>query len=116
MEEQGNGREFQRGRAQGETDTTLAGHTQHLAKINGSMEKVAERLDRLTLQMQRMADSMEADRATVVKTALALKEADEARRQKGEQRWTPAARAFAVLAVLVSLASLITYILISHGH
>jgi hypothetical protein len=96
--------EFRRGRIQGSTDATLAEHAAHLDKINGSMERVATRLGELTLQMQRMADSMEADRATVLTTAKALRDADEARRDKDVQRWSPLARIIAVMGAVAGSA------------
>jgi hypothetical protein len=57
-----------------------------------------------------MADSMDADRVTVIKTAAALKAADEARRQQGEQRWSPWARlalAATTIAAVLSAAGII---------
>jgi hypothetical protein len=89
---EGNGSEFERGRAKGETDTILADHTGQLAKIDLFMGKVVERLDSLVMLQQRMADSMDADRATVKTTAAALEAAERARREKGDQRWSPLTR------------------------
>jgi hypothetical protein len=87
-----------RGFAAGEIAARLAGHDERLAKINGSMNEVAEALQSLTLAVQRLGDQAVARDATVVTTAKALKEAEEARRDKTEQSWTPLTRTIALMA------------------
>lgn len=89
----------------------LAGHDRHFEKINGSMEKVAKNLADLNLGIQRLVDSGEADRATVLTTAAALKAADDARRDKGEARWTPFQRASAIILTLVAVLGVIVAVL-----
>jgi chromosome segregation ATPase len=76
----------------GRVDERLAGHDSHFKMINGSLKEIAANLASLNLSMQRMEDSAKSDRATVVTTAKALREAEDARRDKGEARWTPVQR------------------------
>ena len=101
----GNSDEYERGRAQGETDTILAHHGARLDAMNGFMEKAADRLDALVLLQQRMADSMDADRATVKTTAAALEAAERARRENGDQRWSPLTRLGVVVGSIAGLAT-----------
>jgi hypothetical protein len=94
----------------GRVDATLSEHGTHLAKINGSIDRFADEVVKLTLEIQRLADSAEADRKTVLTTAKALKDADDARRDKGQQHWTPVQRLLAVLAGLGGLIAVIAEI------
>ena|SRR5450755_2912611 len=96
-----NGSQFDRGVAAGEIAQRLKEHDKHFDKINGSMEKVAGNLAELALQMQRLADAAGADRQTVIVTAAALKDAEEARRDRTESRWSPLTR-FGVFAGIVA--------------
>jgi hypothetical protein len=102
---------YDRGVAAGEIAQRLAGHDQHLAKINGSMDRVADRLDALVLAVQRLADATAADRATVVTTAAALKDADEARRATDVRHWTPFQRGIAVIGAIGVIATIVYYAL-----
>jgi hypothetical protein len=103
--------DYDRGVAAGEIAQRLAGHDEHLAKINGSMDRVAGRLDALVLAVQRLADATAADRATVVTTAAALKDADEARRATDVRHWTPFQRTFAVIGAIGVVATIVYYAL-----
>jgi hypothetical protein len=110
--------EFDQGRAAGEIAERLRGHDQHLARINGSMDRVADRLEalvrgnqELVLAVQRLGDAASSDRATVLTTAKALKDADDVRRDKTETRWSPMTRLLAVIGTLAALiAAIVAYI------
>jgi len=109
----------------GQIDQELASHGRRLDRINGSMEKVADRLGSIdhraaamSMTLQRLEDQMVAAKATVEATAKALREADEARRLadetkrvSAEQRWTPVQRAVAVLTVVLVAAGVLVSIL-----
>jgi septal ring factor EnvC (AmiA/AmiB activator) len=116
---------YERGVKAGKIDEELANHGRRLDKINGSMEKVAERLGSIDhraagmeMALQRLEDQMVAAKATVEATAKALREADDARRKAdetkratAEQRWTPVQRTVAVLTVVLVAAGVIVSIL-----
>jgi hypothetical protein len=106
-----NGSDYDRGHAAGEISERLREHDHHFMRINGSMEKVATRLGDLILQVQRLADAAEADRQTVVTTAAALKDADAARRDSSETRWSPLMRLGIATGVLAALASVLAIVL-----
>lgn len=91
----------------GRVDAILADHTSHLGKINGSIDRFTGELHNLVLEIQRLADAAEADRSTVKVTAQALKEAEEARRDRSDSGWTPLQRAMAVITVLISFAGIL---------
>lgn len=93
--------DYERGRV----DAELAEHAQHLKQINGSIGRFADNLHDLVLAIQRLADAAEADRSTVKTTASALREAEEARRDKSAAGWTPVQRLLAVVAGLAALAT-----------
>ena len=63
-------------------------------------------LKSLTQTLQEGAD---ADKKTAVALALALKEADETRRTKSEQSWSPVTRLFAVLTTIATLLGVYFY-------
>jgi uncharacterized protein YdcH (DUF465 family) len=111
-----NGSQFDRGVAAGEISQRLKEHDQHFAKINGSMERVADELAKQTLAIQRMSDAMTANEATVLKTAAALKDADEARRDQSETRWSPLARLGAVAVIIGAIASVVAIVLANVIH
>jgi len=108
------GGEYERGHLAGEIAARLAGHDRHFASINGSLVKVAENgieqtkaLNALRLAVQRLADQADANQRTVITTAAALKDAEEARRTSSESSWSPWQKALAVLLAAVAVADLI---------
>lgn len=102
-----NGDEFRRGRAQGQTDATLTEHSAHLARINGSMERVAGEIHELVLGVQRLADAADADRKTAISLAAALEKADAARRISSETHWSPMARTLTVIVAVAVVAGVV---------
>ena len=97
---------YDRGTVAGKIDARLAGHDQHFATINGSLEKVASELHELKLAVQRLGDQAVSRDATVVTTAAALKDAEDARRSKSEQTWSPFAKTITVLGVCIAALGL----------
>ena len=85
-------------------------------QINGSMADVATELSGLRMQIQRLADSAEADRKTVVTTAAALKDAEAARRDTSEVRWSPLTRLGVIVGILAGVAGLVALVLASLRH
>ena len=98
---------YDRGHIAGEIAARLAGHDEHFAAINGSLANIAGEMHALTLAVQRLGDQAVARDATVVTTAAALKDAEDARRGKAEQIWTPFARMIAVLGGLAAVAAVV---------
>jgi hypothetical protein len=90
--------DFQRGHTAGEIAARLAGHDKHFAAINGSLGDVATEMHDMTLAVQRLGDQAEAAARTVITTAAALKDAEEARRGRASASWTPFQRFLAALA------------------
>jgi hypothetical protein len=95
------------GRDAGRIDARLAGHDKHFAAINGSLATIADELAGLKLAVQRLGDQAVARDATVVTTAAALKDAEEARRAKSEQTWSPLAKVMASLGTLATVAGVV---------
>lgn len=60
----------------------------------------------MTLAVQRLGDQADAAAKTVVTTASALKDAEDARRGKAEQSWSPVQKLLAVVGVIVAVAGL----------
>lgn len=101
-----NAEAFDRGAEVGRVAAVLDQHGDHLAKINGSMERVATELRRMndndhgrTLAIQRLADAFEAAQQTELAKAKALREADDARR-------SALVRAVSVVALLLTAVGL----------
>lgn len=102
---------YERGVAAGEISARLAGHDAHFALINGSLIEVAAEMKAVNLQLQRMADAMQADRERAVATATALREAEEARRTAAERHWTPLGRAAVLASALAALAGVAAFLI-----
>lgn len=98
---------FERGVTAGEIATRLADHDQHLQKINGSMDRVADELHEMNLVLQEIKQQRTADAATVLTTAAALEKAEQARRDRSESRWTPLGRLAVVVSVLVGAVGIV---------
>jgi len=92
-----------------------------LARMEGKLYRVQDRVMELVPRVNRLEDrtsviednvlslSMraEAEEAKKIALALALKEADETRRNQSEQSWTPVQRFFAVIGGIGVVAALI---------
>jgi septal ring factor EnvC (AmiA/AmiB activator) len=98
---------YERGVEAGRVEHTLQEHAEHLAKINGSMERVAQQLHELVLAVQRLGDQAEARDATVIATAHALEKAEAARRASSERTWSPFAKIFAALGAAAAVAAVV---------
>jgi hypothetical protein len=99
--------DYERGHTAGITDGRLDGHDNHFAAINGQLADVAKQLARLTLAVQRLGDQATSRDATVIVTAAALKDADEARRQLATTSWAPWAKVATAVGTLVAAAGLL---------
>jgi hypothetical protein len=106
--------DYDQGVTAGRIDARLADHDKHLAKINGSMDRVADRLTDLVqgnrdllLLVQRLGDAADADRATAISLATALEKADTARRDKSTTTWTPLSRLIAVVVAVAVVAGVV---------
>lgn len=91
---------FERGSVAGKIEARLSDHDKHFAQINGSLERVGSELHGLKLAVQRLGDQAVARDATVITTAAALKDADQARRDKSDVSWTPIQRIIAVIGAI----------------
>jgi len=96
---------YDRGVIAGEVATRLAGHDKHFSSINGSLDRIAGTLDQflarqniMILEVQRLSDKATASAATVIATASALKDADEARRAQSVTAWSPWQKVLAAIA------------------
>lgn len=99
--------DYQRGHAAGGINERLASHDRHFEAINGSLAQMAREMHNLTLAVQRLGDQAVARDATVVTTAAALKEAEDARRDRTDRSWSPFAKLFAVLGAASALAAVV---------
>lgn len=106
--------EYDRGVAAGQVLERLAGHDRHFEVINGSLGRLADEMHLLVLQVQRLGDSADADRATVKVTAEALKEAREASDKASEKHWTPFQRGIAAITGVAAIAGIIAEIVSHH--
>ena len=103
--------DYDAGHLAGRVDARLADHDKHFAAINGSLGDIAREMHQLTLAVQRLGDQAISRDATVVTTAAALKDAEEARRGKAEQSWSPWAKTLAALGGLAALVGVLALLL-----
>jgi hypothetical protein len=97
---------YDRGHAAGEIAARLAGHDQHFTAINGSLADFAREMHDLTLAVQRLSDQAVSRDATVIATAAALKDAEDARRDRSERSWSPLARFSLAIAAVGALVGI----------
>jgi hypothetical protein len=102
---------YDAGHTAGAIDARLAQHDAHFAQINGSIRDVAAEMAQVRLLLQRLADSADADRRTVVTTALALKAAEEARRSITTDRWSPWQKGIALIGAAAAAAAIVALVL-----
>lgn len=95
-----------------------------LARMEGKLDRVQDRVMELIPRVTKIEDrtkaledvtliltkNSEAEEAKKIALALALKEADETRRNQSEQSWTPIQRFMAILASIVGAVSLAIYL------
>lgn len=103
---------YDRGVIAGAIEARLQGHDRHFSDINGQLGRVADELAGLKLAVQLLASQAIARDATVVTTAAALKDADEARRNTAERSWSPWSRGLAILAGAVGVVGLVLVLLL----
>lgn len=122
-----NGSAYDRGVAAGEIAARLANHDQHFANINGSVNRLADDLSALRLELQRQADAASAERQAVVAVAEALRQAELTRQETlketravrqdtAQRRWSPLMRLAAVIGALAALAGIIAAFLANVHH
>ncbi len=94
-----------------------------LARMEGKLDNLKERVTELGPRVTRLEDRTKAledvtlslskdaaaEEAKKIALALALKEADETRRNQSEQSWTPIQRFMAILASIIGAVSLAIY-------
>jgi hypothetical protein len=95
-----------------------------LARMEGKLDRINDRLLELVPRVGKLEDRVkaleditlilaknaEAEEAKKIATALALKEADDLRRNQSEKTWTPIQRFMGVLATIAAVASLAIYL------
>lgn len=94
-----------------------------LARMEGKLDRVQDRVIDLVPRVGKLEDRTkaledvaltltkngEAEEAKKIALALALKEADETRRNQSEQSWTPAQRLMTILACIGGIVTLVIY-------
>lgn len=109
---------YTRGRLDGEVAAALGRHEDHFQRINGSLDKMAEILNRQSIEfaaqlavqslaIQRLADLGDAREKTVEKTAAALKVADDQRRDAANTRSRPITTTALVVGTVVGVLTLV---------
>lgn len=101
-----------------------------LARMEGKLDRIQDRVMELIPRVGKIEDRLKvqedmtlalskdaaAEEAKKIALALALKEADETRRNQSEQSWTPIQRFMAILASIVGAVSLALYFYsVTHG-
>jgi hypothetical protein len=102
--------EYQSGVEAGKVLERLDSHDRHFSLINGNLVRLADEMHAMVLQVQRLGDSANADRATVKVTAEALKEAKEASDTASQRQWSPFQRGIAVIGGLAAIGAIIAEI------
>jgi hypothetical protein len=102
---------YGRGIAAGEVAQRLHDHDKHFDEINGSIKELIGEVHGMRLDVQRLGDAAESDRATVITTATALEKAAQARRDTSESRWSPMAKTIAVIGVIATVVAAVSAVI-----
>jgi hypothetical protein len=102
--------EYERGVAAGMVDEKLREYGRHFDRINGSIDQNTAALNRLELAIQQLTEQALSRDRTVVTTAAALKEAEEARRDRTAQSWSPWQKLIGAVGGLAAVAAIIALI------
>lgn len=95
-----------------------------LARMEGKLDRVNDKVDDVLPRVSKLEDradalenvtliltkNAEAEEAKKIALALALKEADETRRNQSEQSWSPVQRFMAILASIIGAVTLAIYL------
>ena len=114
--------DYDRGHAAGAIAERLASHDKHFAAINGQLADIHKEMQKNRLELQRQGDRAAARAAVVDATALALLNAETARRQKtdqaendrraqADQSWSPWAKLLAVLGGMAAVAGVVAVLI-----
>jgi len=76
-------------------------------ELAATVSKHDDEINKLKLSTQRLDDDAKAGRETAIALAEALKEADEARRARSGETWTPFQRAFVAISALTAIAAVV---------
>lgn len=101
-----------------------------LARMEGKLDNIKDKVDGLNGRMDKLENRVtlqenftlilsqdaKAEEAKKIALALALKEADETRRNQSEQTWTPIQRFFAFATGLGGIITLVIYYSSTVGH
>ncbi len=105
---------YNEGMHTGQQDKRLDNAEDRLTRINGSIDDTRKALLRLELAVQQLRSDFTSAGATVLATALALKQAGDTARQAAEtakhaaeNRWAPTMRILAVAAVITTVLGLV---------
>jgi hypothetical protein len=108
---------YERGVSAGEIAQRLKDHDRHFERLNGSLGDVAKELHGLTLAVQQLGLQAIARDATVVTTAAALKDAEQARRDNSERHWSPMMRLAVVIGAMATVAGAVAAVVYGlRGH
>lgn len=80
---------------------------EHVTDHGVRLDRAEQNINSLNLVTQRLGDDAQASRETALSLAKALRDADEARRDKSTDAWSPFQRAVVVLSALTALAAVI---------
>jgi hypothetical protein len=96
----------------GMLDATVAEHSRHLEKINGTLETISGQMTAAANAMTIAAEKAAARDAIAVHTAQVVKDTRQEAIDKSQNAWLPWSR---ILVVLVALAALVgAYFTITH--
>lgn len=110
--------QYDRGHLDGRIDARLSGHDAHFTHLNGTTAELVAKVSTLAALVQRLGDQAIADAATRQALAVALRDADEARRTSDADRrhaaadhWTPVQKVITLLLALIAISGFLLTLL-----
>ena len=101
-----NGSEYDRGIAAGQIAERLREHDRRLEKINGSVDRMADKAEDQTTELQRLRSEVAALRGVLERNAADLTAAAERRERRADRQGTPLRRLAAWAAIILAAATI----------
>ena len=101
-----NGSDFDRGHAAGEIAERLREHDRRLEKINGSVDRMADKAEDQSTEMARLRSEIGSVRQALEAATAAVRDAHARRQKRSERRWARYAIIVGAVAALATIAGL----------
>jgi hypothetical protein len=103
--------DYDRGVAKGEVHARLAAHDHLFDAINGSIAQLVVGMNTVSVRIEKLSDGIIARDEKAAATAAALRDAEQARHEQAEAKWSIWQKMFAILSAFAAIGTVIAVVL-----